>query len=1323
MKRFFLLALVCFTVLQALAQDQQVTTKLARATTSKASSSIDTAKKAKPVFAKSLFWKVTAPNGGPVSYLYGTMHVSRKIAFNLPDTFYKAIQACDIVALESDPETWLSEMDKPGEVKNIMDFNDIGRTSSEGSYGYYGSANDLSYINKADLRTILLREPNEVNGLLFRSMGRNDNLEEDTYLDLFIFKAGKRYGKQIASLESVTESTRLSIIGNIKQMKDKKNRYSRSYNGNMGNDIEEAYRLRDINLLDSLQAKNSAEEYLTYFLHYRNDTMVNTLEALNKQGKRVFCAIGAAHLAGERGMLQSLKYRGYKVEPVMFEGNFNPATKIAELDEQYIPVSLSRKYSADSSMSFLTSAYCKGRGYGRGVNYLSSDMNNGVYYLVTRCQNFVKVNGQNTSDLFTNLDSLVFENTKGSVLTKERTTVAGYPAYIIISKTDEEDLIQQLFINTPLELVYMRVVGKKTFAEQQQAKKFIDSVRFNYRTQIVSTYERGYTQDVDVKMPVSIANEGVPHNNFFGKGLHLQGIDEEGGYYMLSRSGSYWTSGKIEEDTFRLAMFAEGLADRAEAKLTSIEFVKREGFPAAFASFTLKNKQQANAMFIIKGVNVYTLLTTTLDGAKKRNFYTSFKSLQEPNNFVKHVDTTLKISYVASLPRFGESASNFYRTNGRYDDESPDNFGRYWKDLKWHPYSNYGYQFMINSFELSKFEAWQNLDTFWKNVEKEIIGYDEMTVVSRALDTTTTHSLDIVYKDTACNTIVRAKAILYNNMVSVLRCGYDSTTLKLCNVDTVFNSFRYNGTYSKPMYITGSKMDTLLRLIASTDSADKKTLEENYKFMDVLPQEQSFFVNFLDTCKALRTNDDLEIVRFISDVNPKGQAMRNVMEKLYTVVKGNEDIAEAVLMELAEEKDSASIALFKKLLVEDPPTSGSNGSDSYEAGDYVGATASSSSSNFTSFGSVFTVFFDSLELAVQLMPELLQLLDYDEYKDGVVALTLRMLDKKLITLQQIEQRLPLYVQLAKRSYKSFTASESTLALYEKQMAKTEEELEENNYSSSNTYKNDIATYKTKAMREAELASGRKQIISYNRGLTAEKSNSDSIYYSTPDELCTYKAKELMLLYKVLKPYENKKQVADLLHKIDTCTHQDWLFCKAVNAIHAGEPADMSIIEAYAKMPDMKYQITMFARSHKKAMAQFAMPKTQLEWATCAVRSQLPERIKEDVKYLDKVYVSNTYGSGYVYVFSYKIDKEDELPSYAYYGMFSKDASKVFEQAIVHYGGIGIESPISYAQWLATLPMQIRVTDRKTIDYQDVLPWDRNGTPSASSSRDNAYYGD
>ena len=50
----------------------------------------------------------------------------------------------------------------------------------------------------------------------------------------------------------------------------------------------------------------------------RNKTMAKQFSKISKD-QTLFCAVGAAHLVGDKGVLALLRKKGYTVEPVVFK--------------------------------------------------------------------------------------------------------------------------------------------------------------------------------------------------------------------------------------------------------------------------------------------------------------------------------------------------------------------------------------------------------------------------------------------------------------------------------------------------------------------------------------------------------------------------------------------------------------------------------------------------------------------------------------------------------------------------------------------------------------------------------------------------------------------------------------------------------------------------------------------------------------------------------------------------------------------------------------------------------------------------------------------
>src|SRR5688572_22932308 len=169
--------------------------------------------KIKPDKYPSLLWEIKGKSLIKPSYLFGTMHVSSKMAFNLSDSFYLGIKNAQVVALETNPGTWqedFSRYDMEGESMRVT-----------GRYGYqmkeYASPQDYLSINTLKLTSYekvmeaaLYSSPSMINNFLYRNNAESSSdFEEDTYLDLHIFQAGKKMGKKICGVEDFDGSMQL----------------------------------------------------------------------------------------------------------------------------------------------------------------------------------------------------------------------------------------------------------------------------------------------------------------------------------------------------------------------------------------------------------------------------------------------------------------------------------------------------------------------------------------------------------------------------------------------------------------------------------------------------------------------------------------------------------------------------------------------------------------------------------------------------------------------------------------------------------------------------------------------------------------------------------------------------------------------------------------------------------------------------------------------------------------------------------------------------------------------------------------------------------
>jgi uncharacterized protein YbaP (TraB family) len=285
----------------------------------------------------SLLWEISGKGLYKPSFLIGTMHVSNKLAFNLPDSFYSAVKNAQVVALETNPETWQEDMDKY-EVDNHEAQNEFLDYPSD-----YFTINTLKFYKYySKIERSLYSNSSAINSLLYRSYGNvSSDFEEDTYLDMYIFQCGKKLGKKVAGVENYGESMRLMAEAYQDAAKDK-NKKRRGYSDG-GEDysmdkLQEAYRAGNLDLLDTINKFNSSSTaFDEKFLYRRNEIQANSIDSIIKSGSTLFVGVGAAHLPGQRGVIELLRKKGYKLRPVkMGERN----SKEKELvDKVRVPVS------------------------------------------------------------------------------------------------------------------------------------------------------------------------------------------------------------------------------------------------------------------------------------------------------------------------------------------------------------------------------------------------------------------------------------------------------------------------------------------------------------------------------------------------------------------------------------------------------------------------------------------------------------------------------------------------------------------------------------------------------------------------------------------------------------------------------------------------------------------------------------------------------------------------------------------------------------------------------------------------------------------------
>jgi uncharacterized protein YbaP (TraB family) len=252
----------------------------------------------------SVFWEISGNGLKKPSYLFGTMHVSSKLAFQLSDSFYLAIKSADVVALENNPESWQEDMNEY-DMSSYYEYSSNQNGLNVGMPQNYFTIQSLrigKYEKKIELA--LFMKPAVINNLLYRSNTEyGSDFEEDTYLDLYIFQTGKRLGKRIAGVEKYSESMRLMGEAYKDAARDV-NKKDKSFDADDEYSpikLQEAYRSGNLDLLDSINKLNSqSDAFDEKFLYQRNEIQANSIDSILKTNS-LFVGVGAAHLPEKEG--------------------------------------------------------------------------------------------------------------------------------------------------------------------------------------------------------------------------------------------------------------------------------------------------------------------------------------------------------------------------------------------------------------------------------------------------------------------------------------------------------------------------------------------------------------------------------------------------------------------------------------------------------------------------------------------------------------------------------------------------------------------------------------------------------------------------------------------------------------------------------------------------------------------------------------------------------------------------------------------------------------------------------------------------------------
>lgn len=269
---------------------------------------------------KSLLWEISGNGLTKPSYLYGTIHMICKDDAALGDSLISAIEKSDRVYFEVDMDNMMEMISafKDFKMRNDTTLADLlNKDDYEKVKDYMESKSTLLPFSQLETYKPML-----ASSLLMES---GIGCEESVAMEQLILEVARRNKKRVDGLESM--SYQASIFDSIpyKLQAEQLLKYvndggSQSEGDKQFKEMVEAYKEQDIEKLGQFVASDDGGfgKYEDILIYHRNQNWVAKLKSIMRE-KALTIAVGAGHLAGEKGVIKLLRKEGYTVRPIKYK--------------------------------------------------------------------------------------------------------------------------------------------------------------------------------------------------------------------------------------------------------------------------------------------------------------------------------------------------------------------------------------------------------------------------------------------------------------------------------------------------------------------------------------------------------------------------------------------------------------------------------------------------------------------------------------------------------------------------------------------------------------------------------------------------------------------------------------------------------------------------------------------------------------------------------------------------------------------------------------------------------------------------------------------
>jgi len=950
-----------------------------------------------------LLWEISGNGLEKPSYLYGTMHVSSKLAFHLGDPFFEALEKADVVALELHHENWLSdELSQENMIESGGSFRNYDFDT------YYGG-NDELYPNYFEYgiekKNLLLSGfryfPRFANHIVSRNGRESVEFEEDSWLDYFIYKCGRKLKKEIFGLETFHESMyafEMAMKYNAEHRDELENN-DLDWDGrnSIFDELESAYRSGNLDKLDSLSSITSKGGWKKYILDYRNEVFVGRMDSILKT-KTMFVGMGAAHLPGETGVIEMLRNLGYTLKPIK-PGRRNPKL-IEALEEKEYPSTFSKYKSSTGKFEIDVPAKVFFIPTSPEITVETCpDLPNACTLYMIRVKSYAGLRKESPADLISSLDSLLYENIPGTIESQKNIVVNGYPAIDVLNKNRLGHYQRYRIIAMDQELLVIRLDGHQKMAASRYGDRIFNSFK------LYSTLTAGWNQFETPDKTLLMNLPGEPHYfpmeylQHMDDRLGISAYDKETGAFLHVLKVNLTAPERLEPDIYEISEVEFSFRKSRELKIVSIDTIMYNSFPTMEGNYTTKDGSSVIARFILVGNSCYVLAAHNGEPSTAQTWFNSvqFSNPQYKESFRMQTDSSLLASFELPYKLPKDRANEYY-----YEDDEENPFESRYEESLYFPleggeyvsveYKALGkYSFISDS---SKFvEQWAN---YWSQGNDRII-YSQ---TSEILDSSVV--LEMIMGDTGVQRRFLVRTIFLPASSYTIGASYDSILGPSEFITRFTKSFSPHDTLSRKSRFE-NRTNYFLEDIASKDSL---TFRQAFDMLD------NTFLDFDTSLTVLAHMEEIstwaepserrEIQKFLMDFLPRFKDQNSVdyLTSKYRQWADSTENQAYVLKLLSLIHSKEGVSKVEELLLDSAPL----GIDSYDV------------------SYIFMNLRDSIELSNKLIPGLYNLLEIEEYESQVYRHLSVLLDSGLVSKKDYLQLFPTIFRKAKIDYRRANSS-------------------------------------------------------------------------------------------------------------------------------------------------------------------------------------------------------------------------------------------------------------------------------------------------------------